>query len=430
MIMTTEIGDATASDDRIGGTLADRYQIEAVIGRGGMSTVYRAADTFLGRTVALKVFRPDLADADDLRRQHEEIQLIASLNHSTLVTLFDAVAEESGRISLVLEYVEGHDLRTELSAGRVDEQLTALIGADIADALAYIHERGIVHRDMKPGNLLVPVRSSGNSGPHAKLADFGIARLVDGTRLTSTGSLLGTAGYLSPEQALGGAIGPASDVYSFGLVLLECLTGTRAFEGTALESVTARLSRDPEIPTTLGPAWCDVLERMTRREPRDRATARELSTELRTLALSLSEAHSLDVTMPYRAMAAPAAAQTQATEVLRVDSAAAGPLPSHRSSAAPAEATAAFAAAGATTAPGRWAPEAEAPRERTTSARKRTATPWVVVAIVALLLVGAAAWVFSSLNPGTSDELPAVNYPVVEGDLGSHLEQLQRSVEK
>jgi serine/threonine protein kinase len=112
-----------------------------------------------------------------------------------------------------------------------------------------------VHRDVKPGNILLPEAEGEATGPRAMLADFGIARIVDGTRITATGSVLGTANYLSPEQAAGTALSGASDVYSLGLVLIECLTGEKSFPGSALESVAARLSSDPPIPTGFGPEW-------------------------------------------------------------------------------------------------------------------------------------------------------------------------------
>ena len=285
--MTSSSAGSASSDEQVGNTLSDRYLIEEVLGMGGMSTVYRASDAALGRTVALKVFRADLADADDLRRQQSEIHLLASLNHSTLVTLYDAITDEADRVALVLEYVEGRDLRDELAAGRIDERTTAMIGADIADALAYVHARGIVHRDLKPGNLLIPTQTPNSTGPRAKLTDFGIARIIDDTHLTAAGSVIGTVGYLSPEQALGAPIGPASDVYSLGLVLLECLTGARAFGGTGVEAIAARISRDPEIPASLSQPWIEALGRMTRRTPDERATAAEASELLREIALSL-----------------------------------------------------------------------------------------------------------------------------------------------
>ena len=440
--MTTDAGHTTSTDDHLGTTIAARYQIEAVIGRGGMSTVYRATDSLLGRTVALKVFRPELADADDLRRQRDEIQMVAGLNHPTLVTLFDAVAEDSGRISLVLEYVEGQDLREELAAGRVDERMTALIGADIADALSYVHERGIVHRDLKPGNLLVPTRASG-SGPHAKLADFGIARLVDSTRVTSAGSFLGTAGYLSPEQASGGVVGPPSDVYSLGLVLLECLTGVRAFEGSAIESVAARLSRDPEIPAELRGEWREIVSRMTQREPADRATARELSLELRRL---VTHSESLDATREFEAIRAPdgtepvatpgtsgTPAATGATEVLTSFAATTAPVSGRGAPPPPATADAddtQLTTPGAATlqpsVTGRHRPPTGEYAEPTRGSRR-----WVALGSVMLALaVAAGVWAFIALGADPPAELPAVEYPAVEGDLGDHLEQLQRSVER
>ena len=456
--MTSSSAGSASSDERVGNMLSDRYLIEEVLGRGGMSTVYRASDAALGRTVALKVFRADLADADDLRRQQSEIQLLASLNHSTLVTLYDAITDEADRVALVLEYVDGRDLRDELDAGRIDERTTAMIGADIADALAYVHARGIVHRDLKPGNLLIPAQTAGSTGPRAKLTDFGIARIIDGTHMTAAGAVIGTVGYLSPEQALGTPIGPASDVYSLGLVLLECLTGTRAFGGTGVEAIAARLSRDPEIPASLGRPWIVALGRMTRRTPEERATAAEASELLREIALSLPSGagegaptmsftplapvdpsaqyspEPLDATKKFAAGDSdPTAAQaTGASAGGSEDAPFAGSndvTARYASIATPA----ARAAPSATAAPAAPAASAHG-APQTTPARASGQRPnrrrliTVVMAIAALVIVGAA--IGALVVQGQADE-PAqatIEYPAVDGELGSHLEQLQGSV--
>lgn len=512
--MTTSSAGSASSDERVGNTLADRYLIEEVLGKGGMSTVYRASDAALGRTVALKVFRADLADADDLRRQQSEIQLLASLNHSTLVTLYDAITDEADRVALVLEYVEGRDLRDELAAGGIDERTTALIGADIADALAYVHARGIVHRDLKPGNLLIPTQIAGSTGPRAKLTDFGIARIIDGTHLTAAGSVIGTVGYLSPEQALGAPIGPASDVYSLGLVLLECLTGTRAFGGTGVEAIAARISRDPEIPATLGRPWIEILGRMTRRTPDERATAAEASELLREIALApqadvtdaVPGAEGADQpTMPFPLDPGDATAPFSRAEAASTGSAAAAdsdPTAAHvvgapldaATAVMPGslfgftgsdEATAVFAgsdtatavfappgdgtaATGSTAARARDGAPADAPAEYAGSndatARYATATPpavssaaagsdasvdrhapatlararaarpsrrrliMVIATIAALLIVGAGVGTLVVQGRAAEPAQSTVEYPPVDGELGSHLEQLQGSV--
>ncbi|MFF2773001.1 serine/threonine-protein kinase [Streptomyces bacillaris] len=231
--------------------IADRYLLLDRIGSGGMAEVFRAHDELLGRDVALKVFRREFALADDLRRQRGEVRILANLSHPSLVTLFDTTSDAEGRGVLVLEFVDGTDARARLKDGPLPEAAVAALGADIARALAYIHGKGVVHRDIAPANILLPGATS--SGVAAKLTDLGIARLVDDARITSTGFVIGTASYLSPEQAGGSQVGPPSDVYSFGLVLLECLTGERAFPGSGVESAAARLSRDPEMPERLNP---------------------------------------------------------------------------------------------------------------------------------------------------------------------------------
>jgi tRNA A-37 threonylcarbamoyl transferase component Bud32 len=273
-------------DDTVGMLLAGRYLIEDVIGRGGMSTVYRATDQSLGRTVAIKLFRTDLADSGDSRRQQAEIRLLAALSHPALVTLFDAVSEHGDHRGafLVMEFVEGTDLHGVLSNGPIDPAMVATMLGDVADALSHVHDSDVIHRDIKPSNILVPPVTS--TGPRARLADFGIARLIDAGTLTAVGSVLGTANYLSPEQALGRTLSPASDVYSLGLVTIEALTGTKSFPGPGIESVAARLNRDPEVPTGFGPDWHDLLVRMTQRDPAERPSAHNVAVALRGLAIA------------------------------------------------------------------------------------------------------------------------------------------------
>lgn len=380
------------TDLDIGNRLADRFAISAVLGRGGMATVYRADDEALGRTVAVKVFRSELADGDDLKRQQEEIQLLATLNHPGLVTLFDAATDASGQAFLVMELVEGTDLYTRLRAGRLPSVEVARIGRSIADALAYVHAQGVIHRDIKPGNILLPAADADQPGQHAKLADFGIARIVDGARLTATGTVLGTASYFAPEQALGGPLTPACDVYSLGLVLLECLTGERAFGGTAVESMTARLARDPEVPAHLGGSWVGLLRGMTHRAPESRPTARDVSGALARLARSADKTeplHAADAPHPPDAADLATRPYSEATVL------------GEQTDTAPAS-------------------ESRVPRWR------RPAVIAAAVAVV-LLLAWPATQAVSAMFPAP-EPVPTFQYPVVDGTLGNHLEQLQRSV--
>ncbi|HEU4807243.1 MAG TPA: serine/threonine-protein kinase [Homoserinimonas sp.] len=372
----------TDVDNLVGSLLADRFRISALLGRGGMATVYLAEDESLGRPVAVKVFRRDLADGDDLQRQQDEIQLLATLNHPSLVTLFDASTDEAGNAYLVMELVDGTDLHSRLRDGALDPGMVATIGQNLADALVYVHSKGVIHRDIKPGNILLPHPDADHTGPQAKLADFGIARIVDGSRLTATGKILGTATYFSPEQALGDPLAPASDIYSLGLVLLECLTGEKSFAGSAVESMMARLSRDPEVPAELGDSWVGLLKGMTNRAPDARPTARDVSGVLGRLA------EPADATRPYPV-------STDQTQVLHPSTAPVlSPASGNRS----------------------------APRPR----RRRV----LIVAVVAaaLLLAWPTTLAISSMFPPAEPET-VIEYPTVDGTLGTHLEQLQRSVE-
>jgi serine/threonine protein kinase len=271
--------------DVVGG----RYRLGEVIGRGGMSSVYRARDENLGRDVALKLFAPQAPDADELKRQEAEITLLATLNHPSLVTLFDvgvdARVPDEPRPFLTMELVEGQDLRSRIRHSAVPLDELAVIGAGIADALAYVHGLGILHRDIKPGNILL-VQTRPGEPLRAKVADFGIARIADATRLTATGAMVGTAAYLSPEQAMGSPLTPATDIYSLGLVLLECIKQKMEYPGSAVESAVARLHRAPKIPAGLPAEWGDLIRSMTAIEPLERPAAADIETALRQALVS------------------------------------------------------------------------------------------------------------------------------------------------
>jgi eukaryotic-like serine/threonine-protein kinase len=199
-----------------------RYELQDVVGRGGMALVYRARDRRRKQPVAVKLLADNLAADPELRQRFSrEAALAERLEHPNVVRVLDS-GETDGRAFIVLEYVEGPNLAEELlRVGRLAPARVAELGVQAAAALAHAHARGLVHRDVKPQNLLLA------SDGTLKVSDFGIARIVDGTQLTQVGAVLGTAAYLAPEQAAGEETTAAADVYALGVVLYELLTGER-----------------------------------------------------------------------------------------------------------------------------------------------------------------------------------------------------------
>lgn len=267
--MSETPGTASAED----GLLAERYELGELVGRGGMAEVYRAHDRLLERTVAVKVFGTH-ADHAPYRRFDDEAHALARLEHSALVSIFD-VRVFDNRPCLVMEFIDGTSLQSRLLTGPLPPDQVIRIGSVLADALAHAHGRGVVHRDVKPSNIML----DHDDLPH--LTDFGIALLAGTPRLTCANEIVGTPAYLAPEQLSDGEVGPPADVYALALVLLECLTGEAEYpSGTNLEVALTRLHRPPRIPAGLSPTFTDLLTAMTSTEPRHRPTAQRCARQL------------------------------------------------------------------------------------------------------------------------------------------------------
>jgi tRNA A-37 threonylcarbamoyl transferase component Bud32 len=282
------VTDLLASGELSTGELLDeRYLLRERIGEGGMARVYRADDTHLQRSVAVKVFREPTDGIGSVERALSETTLLASLSHHSLVTVFDARVGTDEVSYLVMEHVDGITLRDLIARGPVDPRVVASIAIDIAEGLHVAHDHGVVHRDIKPSNVLLRASPRPGWEWRAKLADFGIAYLMDSARarVTTPGVLVGTMAYVAPEQARGVAPAPPADIYAFGLLLIEALTGERPFgEAEGIGTVMARLSAAPKIPESLHPSWQGLLRGMTAIRPDDRPTALEVVTAASRLA--------------------------------------------------------------------------------------------------------------------------------------------------
>jgi serine/threonine-protein kinase len=252
------------------GILSGRYEIGDRLGSGGMSSVHQATDLILERTVAVKILAEHLSDDERfVERFRREALAVAKLIHPNIVQVYDTGLDD-GRHYIVMEYVQGRSGAQILQKqGPLDAETTAEIGAQACAGLDYAHRRGIIHRDVKPGNLMVVGGPVGGGEMTVKLTDFGIARAVEQTRITQVGSVVGTAAYLSPEQVRGEEATPATDVYALGVVLYQFLTGRLPYEGSTLAELAVRQQNErplppstynDEVPETLGAAVLRALE--------------------------------------------------------------------------------------------------------------------------------------------------------------------------
>ena len=272
----------SASDDMVGRMIAGRYEIVEKIGSGGMGVVWKAKDKILDRHVALKILRPEMSeDQAFVQRFRQEAKAAASLSHSNIVNIYD-VGQDRGLHYIVMELVEGQTLRDKLNeAGRLSVDEAVNIAIQICLGLAHAHACGIIHRDIKPQNILIT-----NTG-QVKVADFGIARALGSASNTGKSIVVGSASYLSPEQVTNQAVTAASDLYSLGVVLYEMVTGELPYTGdtpiaVAIQHVEGRIpsvrERNPDAPIELEM----IISKAMAKDPEDRfQSAGEMMASLR-----------------------------------------------------------------------------------------------------------------------------------------------------
>jgi eukaryotic-like serine/threonine-protein kinase len=365
-----------------GRVIAGRYRLISPEGEGGMATVWRAMDEQLEREVAVKILRPQFgADPGFAARFRNEARAAGSLSHPNVVQVYDFGADpESGDQYIVMQLVEGQDLATVLrERGPLEVDEAVAIGASVADALDAAHRQGLIHRDIKPGNILL------TPGGRTLVTDFGIARAVAEASMTVTGTTIGSVHYFSPEQAAGEEVGPPSDIYALGIVIYEMLSGRRPFEGESAAGVALKRLNEPPPPLSTGvrpiPAPLEaVVMRSLARDPAQRYP------DAAAFSRALREWRSSDDTA---AIVAPVVAAAAVVPP---------PLPSEVPATAP---------------PPPYVPPGPPPKKR---------QPWWiwVLAILAVILLGAMGFLAAQLlrgeEPGPSPSAETFSLPNWEGD--------------
>jgi eukaryotic-like serine/threonine-protein kinase len=342
--------------------LAGRYRLVRLLGRGGMSDVYEAFDESTGRSVAVKIVRS--SDPEFGRRLAQEARALESFEHPGLIRLLD-IGSVDDQPFLVMELIVGQTLSERLREGTLTSRQTADIGARLADALAYVHQRGVIHRDVKPSNILLSTTGD------AWLGDFGIAKLHEASAMTSTGATMGTVSYMAPEQLEDSQVGPSADIWSLGVILLECLTGQRVYEGTPSEVLARRLAGPIVLPAELPVPWKLVLTGMLTLRPDQRLRDVDVSALLSTTAYDA----------PWQGL--------DSDVTRRVDT------------SRPEDRTAFMQGA----ARGRQSDETQVMKSAVTTIEKEARYPWSnrVLAIVAILIVlGFGSYFLFNSGPGTS----------------------------
>lgn len=427
-----------AEDISTGEMLDGRYRLEERIGEGGMARVYRAQDTHLHRTIAVKLLRGPVDGPETLERARAETRVLASLSHHSIVTVFDARISDIDGSYIAMEYIEGITLRDLIRRGPVDERDVARIAVDVAEGLHVAHCAGIVHRDVKPSNVLLGPSPLPGPTWRAKLADFGIAFLLDSTRLTNPGLVMGTAAYIAPEQAQGRPPAPPADIYAFGIMLIEALSGTRPYaEAEGIGALTARLISPPPIPETLSAEWQGLLRGMTAMRPDDRPTALEVALVLSRIAGTPATGTDADVATEAMTLttdptvvlpAAPAAPAAFAAGTTRAEMRGRVAAPGAGAAGAAGGSAPVGAVAARPVERSRVAslPETGARTTETDSGRRRRIVAAIVIAgLVALALV-AAVWAMTAAGstPEPQPSTPAVVPSVVPTEAPPEEEQL------